>query len=494
MESDLKAFFYDYKYYLFPNDCATLSEVKRKGKFVAKRLLEERCMAPDFIYESIREEDVEIEAESRVFEVSVSLYSAQEYDEILTRHVHRVCPGCENYTDDGRPELSGMHREISLKGTCYVREDSGEAWDLATCVDYFWFHIGSKLNDLAVCIDRNDQKKLNRILNTELKKIFLPFDFYGTVIDGHYTLCFCDWGYSPVMLSVFAMMAQCASVQKAFTEAGWQVLPYRPKGSFRCEAFDGEGVLGRLEETPAGYTVVLYQGKAISENTEKKRVRSAYEYFVSALGEDVVLSVIDGYDFSGDKQGMIPLSHIVRTLSERLGQSDGGEVSFPPTVYYGMNGDAAQYMLPFRERLVEVSTSCMPLSQLSTDASEEEKWWLRLVSYAYLYIPRRVDDENYPAETLLWYIGNMRLVPEPIRSPEETRVSACGIGFGFCEENGYVIDNMVFREKGFFRTLRILAPVLKAYKAKVVVVNESGLMAYDCDYEFTPIDTGRRDI
>ncbi len=496
MESNLKAFFYDYKYYLFPDDCATLSEVKRKERFSAKRLVEERCMAPDFIYESICEEEVEIEDARRVFEVSVSLYSAQEYDEILTRQVNRVCPGCEFYTDDGKPGLNGHHREISLNGTCYIREGTEETWDLATCVDFFWYFISPKLNDLAVCIDQNDQKKLNRILNTELKKILVPVDFYGTVMDGHYTLCFCDWGYSPVMLNVFEMMATCASSEGSpISEAGWQVCPYRPKGSFHPESCDGEKTLGRLEEEPQGYRIVLYHRKGnVSDKSHEKQAKSVYEYLASVLGEDVAMSMIDGYDFSDERQGMIPLSQIAETLSKQFEQSEENNELFPPSIDYGIDEDAAQYMLPYREHLSEGRTYCVPLSCLTADAPEEEKWWLNLVSFAYLYIPRPVDDENYPIEALMWYLGNMVLVPEPIRDPKETKVSVCGIGLGFCGENGYLIDNMVFREKGFFRMLRIIAPVLRAYRAKVVVVNESGLMAYDCDYEFTPIDIERREV
>ena len=61
MEKGLKAFFYEYKYYLFPETCATLSELKSRESVKVKRLKEERCMAPDFIYESIAEEEVVFE-------------------------------------------------------------------------------------------------------------------------------------------------------------------------------------------------------------------------------------------------------------------------------------------------------------------------------------------------------------------------------------------------------------------------------------------------
>ena len=89
MERGLRAFFYDYRYYLFP-DGMTLEELKAAGKVRVKHLREERCMAPDFIYESIVEETLKIEVPERVFEVEVNLYTGAEYDAILKKHVDRV--------------------------------------------------------------------------------------------------------------------------------------------------------------------------------------------------------------------------------------------------------------------------------------------------------------------------------------------------------------------------------------------------------------------
>ncbi len=47
-ETGVRAFFYDYKYYLFPEEMDTLAQIKQLRRFTARRLLEERCMAPDF--------------------------------------------------------------------------------------------------------------------------------------------------------------------------------------------------------------------------------------------------------------------------------------------------------------------------------------------------------------------------------------------------------------------------------------------------------------
>ena len=94
MEQGLKAFFYDYKYYLLPDDCADTEDVKKISSGEFRRLKEEKCMAPDFVYEAIETEFLSIEAPERVFSVNVNLYSRQEYDGILAKQVEKRCPGC----------------------------------------------------------------------------------------------------------------------------------------------------------------------------------------------------------------------------------------------------------------------------------------------------------------------------------------------------------------------------------------------------------------
>ena len=53
MEIGLKAFFYEYKYYLLPDGCADAEDVRKLKMAEVRRLKEEHCMAPDFVYESV---------------------------------------------------------------------------------------------------------------------------------------------------------------------------------------------------------------------------------------------------------------------------------------------------------------------------------------------------------------------------------------------------------------------------------------------------------
>lgn len=179
MEQGLKAFFYDYKYYLLPDDCADTEDVKKISSGEFRRLKEEKCMAPDFVYEAIETEFLSIEAPERVFPVNVNLYSRQEYDGILAKQVEKRCPGCARYTDDGSEELNGHHRELSLAGVCYSREEEDSPLPFARAAVYFWEIISRSINELAEMTDKGDQKGINKLLNRTLSRFFLPLDFTG---------------------------------------------------------------------------------------------------------------------------------------------------------------------------------------------------------------------------------------------------------------------------------------------------------------------------
>lgn len=94
MEIGLKAFFYEYKYYLLPDGCADAEDVRKLKMAEVRRLKEENCMAPDFVYESAETEFLVIAAPERIFPATVNLYTREEYDALLSKQVEKRCPGC----------------------------------------------------------------------------------------------------------------------------------------------------------------------------------------------------------------------------------------------------------------------------------------------------------------------------------------------------------------------------------------------------------------
>lgn len=502
MESGLKAFFYDYKYYLFPDGVDSLKRLKTMGEVTAKRLKEDRCMAPDFIYESIVTETVAIEDPDGVFEVYVNLYSGEEYDKILGERVDNICHGCDNYVDDGEPGLNGHHREMALSGTCYLRCGEEEPWDLGTTIDWFWNKMSDHLDELAEFIDKNDQKKLNAFINDELTKFFYPTEFYGTVKDGKYTLCISNTANAlalpQVLMCIHDVFAHCASKDcSPMKKAGWQVLAYRPVGVYKYNkkinvSAPAVRLKHRNDDVSSPFILELYHPNAdkLTDKGRSKLADDAVDYFVSAIGEDVFLQCICDLVFSQDDTELLSLSEAGEKIKTYFEDTIAGEDvrTFPPSDGYGTDADFKSVAYPFRRNLREGVTSCCGMSFLSKDVDDEELWWRQTCSFAYLAIPKQMDDAELSIQTLSKYCAHLDRVPEPLRDPEDSRVAGVMIGVGDCGEDGYVIDHLVVSEKMFFRNLRILAPVLMAYRANVVVVNGDGIMAYRCGYEFTPID------
>ncbi len=495
-ETGVRAFFYNYKYYLFPEEMDTLAQIKQLRRFTARRLLEERCMAPDFIYESIIDEELEIEEPNRLFEVYVTLRSGEEYDRALLNHINRSCQGCVRYSDDG-DDITGHHREMSLNGVCYERESESDPWEFAVCVDYFWWRIGEKRNELAACIDAGDQKKLNRILNREFTKFCFPLEYYGSVVDGKYTLHLKHTLFEPnVMTMIGCGVVACGADENGtLTQAGWNIVSYREAGSFsysgKTKIQDETRIVGFLPSpNPNAYNLSVYhaRGNALSEKRKEEIVQDIYDYLVSLCGEQYILAFLyGGVEFTDQKRNILPTKEVVRVLKERAAEFEG--ISFPPYHGYGLGEGAEQFALPYRADIREGQTRCTEMSFFErSDFEGEPPLWSSLVSYAYLFVPRGPLDEGKPAETLIWYLSNLDSVPAPIRDEDETLVSNGTIGFAECEEDGFIIDMIVFGEKSFFRSLKRLAPVLRAFEVKLVLVNRDGLMVYECGYDFNPTE------
>lgn len=514
MERDLKAFFYEYKYYLFPKDCETLAELKEKPFVCATRLKEEYCMAPDFVYESMAEETLEIEDPNRLFEVSVNLYSREEYDEILEKQVKLRCSNCERYEEshdkNGKLEMEGHHREMSLNGVCYEREGKGESWTFSVCAEFFWLKISRRRKELAACVDKNNQKKLNKILNGELKHFCFPVEFYGVKKDGEYRL-YMSAGkkVSSLFAGIILFLSTVANADGgAMKEAGWTVFSFIPAGVKKVSLREKSYALYLAPaENPSKLAVRIQHPRAekLSVNKKRKLISALNNYLNAELGEDVACSVTESYEIVNDRENTIPMSELKRKLQEKYDEefiSETGEkMPYPPLCTYGLTEEAMRetleevkggetpWWLPYKNYVSGGMTSVPEMSFLEREGLDKGvPWWTMLMSYVYIYVPRSLDAPENAYETLMWYLSNGKLVPEPLRDPEDRRLSGMGIGFADCAEHGFIVENMIADEKKFFRLLRILAPVLRAYNAKAVVVNGNGVTTYACDYEFTPLE------
>ncbi len=496
MERQTRAFFYDYKYYLFPDDCAAIEELKEKETVAVKRLKEERCMAPDFIYESIAEETLKIEAPNRLFEVFVNLYSAEEYDAILSRHIDRVCPGCERYIPDGDPRdpapggLEGHHREMSLSGICYERESEEDAWDFADCVNFFWYRMAERTEELAKCIRAGKHKKLNEIVNDELTKFFLPVTVFGAENGGRYSLTFAaDYDHVPLIRLLFMYFADCASQEKSeMKQAGWTVFPCREKGIFRYTGKTNiKDVSARLVAcgNPECLDLEVYGAKPLDEKKSQALLQDVYDYLCEQAGERAVQAVIAECRIVPDAADMQPVCDLPLVLEEKYHTRSGKEREYPASYYYAVSPNGAIKNLPYRDKIAGGVTKCPEMSFLHSEGLEDA-WWLSLAEYFYLYIPHA---QEGMLEAVTYYLSHSDRVPEPLRDPEDCRLTGGIVGVAACGEHAFIVDGMSASEKRLFRLLRTIAPVLQSCGAKAVYVKEGGVSVYECGYEFTPLES-----
>lgn len=486
MERNVNAFFYEYKYYLFPADCLDVRDLKLRRTVTATRLKEERCMAPDFIYESMEEETLEIAFPERLFEVKVNLCSAKEYDALLKKQIERVCPGCAAYDGDGGDCLDGHYSEISLGGLCYERQDEDDREEFASYAVELWARIAHRANELGKCIDEGDMKGLNRICNEEMGEVFPAVRFWGDVREGKYCLGFApEFHHSAAYRLLLTYLAACGARKGSpMCEAGWQVFPYRAKNAPPL------GENGRFEaaklspsENPKALVATLYSPDPAQESIEGALCGEFYDRLCGELGEEVVNATLYDVAFSSDREGMRPLEEIAGSLSGLAPVSpETGKVPYPLPINYGMNKVDGVGYLPYRDEIGEGMTVCPELSFLTRDGVAQA-WWLDALSFCYIYAPHGADE----IESLMWYLVHSESIPEPYRDPDDLRTVG---GFaGMCDcGGGFIIDCYVASERMLYRLLRAIAPVMQAFDAKLVVVDREGVMTYSCGYEFLPID------
>ena len=341
MEIGLKAFFYEYKYYLLPDGCADAEDVRKLKMAEVRRLKEENCMAPDFVYESAETEFLVIAAPERIFPVTVNLYTREEYDALLSKQVEKRCPGCLRYTDDGSEELTGHHREISLAGVCYSREEKGDFFPFGCCVQALWSRLAKEVNDLAAMIETGDQKGLEKRVNREIEKFFLPLEVYGGVSDGKYCLCLGSNGYPQQGLrAVLKMFADTANKPACpMAEAGWRVYPYFPKGVYkpalRPDYFKRPPRIFYSEEAETGAAeIAVYEKDAESWSAKKTAIRkkAIYGYLCHYVGEDVLLAGSASIAVAGklpEDKREVSAEELAGIMEERTKDIFEGEAPFP---------------------------------------------------------------------------------------------------------------------------------------------------------------------
>ncbi len=504
MKDNIRALFYDYKYYLLPDSHKSAKELPTGVELSLCRLCEELCMAPDFIEESIRDEVLVIEDIDRVFDISVRLYTSAEYDALLRPVVDRVCPGCQRFGDDGSDDLTGHHRELSLSGCCYEREPEDCEPSLARWMTYYWEQIGERADKIELCIDKNDCKGLQEIFDdTVLFNLLTDLEVAGKNENGVYHLYFSILGWRSEMIGVIKFLTgftenyECEVKRRGWIlhcgfEAGISTFQSRTlkEKTRRFAISESEDVLG------FDIAIVDPDYEKWEDDERYELQDELHRVLCAALGEDCVIYLVNYLTYSDTAEETLGFEELCAVLEMSYREAllsklpEGASIPMPVLTPYSIHEDDKPekgFYLPFKELTVEGATT---LPNVSFTTSEE--WqngqvpeWTALFTYTYFFIPCDTSERS-PKEidTLMWYLSHGDLIPAPIRDPEDAFSCGYGIGSCHCGKHGYIVESAIYDEQKFFGQLRCMAPVLLSLGAKLVVANRSGVKVYDCGYEF----------
>lgn len=494
MQKNVAAVFYDFKYYILTDENTDLSTVKDGDVLSAKRLKEERCMAPDFIYESICDEDLTVSDRQLLFPVTVNLYSGEEYDKMLWAQVNKVCPGCRRYTDDGVPELNGHHREISLEGICYEREEEDEAPTLADRVYWFCLDLAEHLNELADCIEKGADKKFDKICRKCAAYLPVwPRKFSGGKKDGQYCLYMQSGLGSEIYYATLAYISLAARDENyPLANSGWTFYPYVPEGveGYKGKIKDGDpmGFVSDTQGSDRWLNIRLFH-KNTSDKKRNSYISDFYDYLSYKIGENAVIRTVDGYDLTDRRDGILTAAEIAGKISEKDGKFEDSN-SFPES--FPVSWENSEAALPYK-RTAEGITACYSLSSIGADKAHAQEVDFRWgIAYAYVFIPASEGTFSSVMHVINTYFSGEKRVPEPVLLKDDYQISFMPCGCFVCSEEGAIsgvaLDFFVTHEKSFYRFVKILAPVLSDYGAKLVVVNGDGTQEYNLGYRITPVD------
>lgn len=503
MEKGVKAFFYEYKYYLLPEECESVEDLKRQQVWEVKRLKEELCMAPDFVYERIEAELLTIEEPSHVFPAEVNLYESAEYDKILRAQVKCVCPKCERYSDDGDDSLDGHHREISLDGVCYLRETEEDAWSFEVCSQVLWHRVAQNTDKLLTYIEKGRQDKMEEFFEGELTKFFLPNAVYGGYDENGPCLAFYanDYAQFPGIRLILKMLADVANADDSpMKSKGWTVYPYLPKGvapiSKNLDYIKNPPRIFMTMDEESGSVDIRFYEPKMQKAKEKEAVQisaAAYRYLCFCVGEDLLLNACNSYGVVGElPEGMQEVTGEELEKALLSGKPEEIEFTFPAPMFME-KFDEEPEMLPFKQDLQFAMTVCPEFSPEKKNEDMEggntifEDFG---IVYAYLYMPKgnSEGDAEDRMNAFHWYLEHICEYPAPIG--DEEKVTYMKHSGRVLTENGLCEDLMVFDEKAFFRWMRHLTPVLQGLDVKIVTVKRSGIVVYEPGYRIVAEGSG----
>lgn len=285
MAKKTDAFFYNARYYLFPEGCSDVAELLEKygngEAFYTKELVEKKCMAPYFVTDYIKDKKIKLSKKKHVYPCEVELLSMQEYNVRLRKLVCEHCVGCPGYTpiDENDSSLEGHHEELTLDDVCFFRQTQ-ENWTADHLQIDVWMNecvrAFGKLDLEKLIDDGKIEDATSAFFGMLAETVFedIPPMYLGKREDGKYFVyCTCFFEeYDRLMVE-----ALFKRLEKKYKK-NWVFLSYLPKGFYAEEARKPLGITFEVSEDIVNYI-------QLSVYTEPEAFTQGYLWICGFYGE-----------------------------------------------------------------------------------------------------------------------------------------------------------------------------------------------------------------
>ena len=477
-----KGLFYEFEYYLLPDDVSSVAELEEKyghRAFETVRYEQKTCMAPYVTGESERIETISVSDYSLAFDATLFVLPQKEYDAKLRENIAKTCPSCHYYTDDGDEDISTHYDEISYDNVCYRHSIDGEFPYFARAA-FFWEKFAAARGKLEKLLDKGKVKAAKKLFET-IKAGAVISDSFLFKKGDVYTVCFVGAREDVYSVMVDAVL-QCRTDDIPDT---WEFYPYLKKGVF---TYNKKETGFDMKKTPPLFSVKEEDGWfrlhfAAPERYSKKRAwmykEAAYLYLCEQMGEDLMLFFTNERGDAEKGEPLISAEAVCRMFESRV--TDEIKEQYPESLYRPiarMDGQNAPGKdLPFRGDTQYFTTAAPSISipALSGEQSllHEEYGF----TFGYLYVGGLdFDNDTENAEkvmaTLAHYMSGGK---------KKNSVSAASTGATYYT-SGFSLEFLMLDGHSLYEKFRLLAPVLKKFGARLVVLKGGRPLVYDCEY------------
>lgn len=474
-------FFYEFDYYLLPENIANVKELEEQYGFRAfetVRYEQEKCMAPYVTEESGRIVQVSVKDYSLAFDTELYVMPQSEYDAKLRENIAKTCPSCHYYINDDNEALTSFYDEISYDNVCYRLAFSSEI-PFFLRSDFFWHKFQKMRAKLENLLDKGKTKKARKVFEAVKDGVLLS-DSYLVKKDGKYAVCF-----SAACEEVFCLMVDAVLADKPDdVPAQWEFYPYLKKGVY---TYDKKITGFDMKKKPPLYSVEEEDERINLRFSSPKNLRgkrafiykeSAYLHLAEKIGEDVLLFFCGSRGDAKKDEPLISTEMVARMFENRV----TGEITEAYESLYNplgsVSGESAPgKQLPFRSDTQYFSTRTPQIATEALNGEREPLFERYGFSYAYLYVGG-IDVENGGEETekkisaLTYYLT---------KNVKNKKITATGTGITYYG-SGVSLEVIMMDGFSFYEKLRSIAPVLKSFKANLVTLKGGMPLVYECDF------------